>query len=378
MPRNTPRQRQRGIVLLTMALVAVGVFATVGLAVDIGRMFIAKNETQTYCDSAALAAAIALDGTSGGITRAQSALTSSANTWEFGTATLTDHSIAFATAATGPWVANPDSGTGYMYARVTATAPLPLYFLPLVVEQKTFNVVSSATAGQIAITSLSRGVAPFTAVSTNTNGPNFGMVPGNSYDLQWPQYNGTRGKCSLTDPASCFNSSPCSGETTASMTAVVSNWGSSLSGYWGSQSASAIAAEVLDSVQLQPVEVGANIYPLLTSGNKATEAKYLDERASQDADTSDSTVDAYLANPAHNGRRLLAVAIVDPVDPSHTNVVGYGQFLLMANGSPSNYYVKTTNGNDPYCAVYAGPYNIGSTNPAAGGATGATTVRLVQ
>ena len=59
--------RRRGFVLVTMALTTAGVFGIVGLAVDIGRMFIAKNETQVYCDAAALAGAMALDGTAAGI-----------------------------------------------------------------------------------------------------------------------------------------------------------------------------------------------------------------------------------------------------------------------------------------------------------------------
>jgi hypothetical protein len=70
--------------------------------------------------------------------------------------------------------------------------------------------------------------------------------------------------------------------------------------------------------------------------------------------------------------------IVNPVDSTHTNVVGYGQFFLYANGAGTNYYKKNTNGNDPFCAVYAGPYNIGSLSPGAGGSTGATWVKLVD
>ena len=129
---------------------------------------------------------------------------------------------------------------------------------------------------------------------------------------------------------------------------------------------------------MQAVDVGTNIQPILTNGNKASEAGYLDQRASQDTDTSDNTVAAYLA-ANHNGRRLIPAPIVDPLDPTRTNVTGYGQFLLLANGpGTSNYYTKTTNGNDPYCAIYAGPYNLGSTGPGAGGTTGASRVKLVQ
>ena len=373
--------RQRGFVLVTMALAAVGVFAVVGLAVDVGRMFIAKNETQAYCDSAALAAALALDGTTTGIARAHAAVTASANHWNFGTTSISNSSATFSTAAAGPWVASPNPATGYRYARVTATVPVALYFLPLVVAKSTFSLVSSAAAGQIAITSFKRGVAPYTAVSTNTTGPSFGLVVGNSYDIQWPQYNNTRAHCGPilpNTPEKCFNSPPCSGDSEATLIAVVSNWAASIDGFWGGGSNSLIAAEVLDLVQLEPVAVGTNIYPFLSNGNKASEAGYLDQRANQDTDISDSTVTAYLASSVHNGRRLIPVIIVDPSDPTHTNVSGYGMFLLLTNGSPSDYYVKKTNGNDPYCAIYAGPYNIGGIGPGAGGTTGASAVRLVQ
>ena len=137
-------------------------------------------------------------------------------------------------------------------------------------------------------------------------------------------------------------------------------------------------------MQLAAVDVGTNIYPVLTSGNKASEANYLDERASGDIDLTDNTVSSYLA-ANHNGRRLIPVPIVDPVDPTHTNVIGYGVFLLLSNdnatGGKSNYYVKNTNGNDPFCALYAGAYFVGSINPGAtgsGGSTGAVRAALVQ
>ena len=134
----------------------------------------------------------------------------------------------------------------------------------------------------------------------------------------------------------------------------------------------------MDVIQLAPLAVGSNMDPLLTPGNKQSEAGYLDDRASQDTDTSDETAASYLASSRRNGRRLLPVAIVNPVDPAHTLVTGFGQFLLLTNGSPSDYYKRNGNGNSPYCAVYAGPYNIGSLGPGAGGSTGASSVRLLE
>jgi hypothetical protein len=159
---------------------------------------------------------------------------------------------------------------------------------------------------------------------------------------------------------------------------MITAWASANNGYWGASSNSTIEKEILDVIQLAPVNVGDNIAPLLSNGNKASEAVYLDERAGQDTNTTDNTLSTYLSSGTYNGRRLIPVVIVQPVDGTHTNVVGYGQFFLYANGTGTNYYRKVTNGNDPFCAVYAGPYNIGSLTPGAGGSTGATWVKLVE
>src|ERR1035437_3297098 len=370
--------RRRGFVLITMALTTIGVFGVVGLAVDVGRMFMAKNETQGYCDAAAVGAAMVLDGTSAGISRAASTVTASTNKWNFGTASISSPLVTFATAAAGPWVTNPNPASGYKYVQVTATVSVPLYFLPLVTGQGTSIVRSAAAAGQVPISSLSLGLSPYTAISTNTTGPNFGFVSGDSYTIHWPTFNGNRSGCGVGHPDKCFNSPPCSGDSNASLPAVVVNWGSQYHGYWGSNSASDIAAAVMNGAQIAPLALGDNLDPLLTPGNKQSEAGYLDQRASEDTDTTDDTPSSYLNNSGRNGRRLLAVAIANPVDPTHANVIGFGTFLLLSNGSPSDYYKQNGKGNSPYCAVYVGPYNIGSSSPAVGGSTGASWVTLVE
>jgi Flp pilus assembly protein TadG len=378
MTQGRRNRGERGFVLITMAIASVAIILVLGLAVDIVRIFITKNETQAYCDAAALAATLKLDGTTTGITKAQTAVAASTNSWNFSTVRITAPVVTFATSVAGPWVVSPSPATGYIFTRVIATAPQQLYFMPIIVPQFTQNVASAATAGQIAITSFPRGLAPYTAVSTNTVGPSFGLTIGDSYDIQWPQFNATRAGCAPATPDKCFNSPPCTGDSSASRTAVVTNWGASNSGYWGGNSNSIIEQEILDVIQLQAVEIGTNIFPVLTNGTKASEAGYLDQRASQDINTSDNTVAGYLASP-HNGRRLLAMPIVNPVDPAQTNVIGYGLFLLLANGpGATNYYTHTTNGNDPFCALYAGSYNIGSNSPGTAGTTGASRVKLVQ
>jgi hypothetical protein len=375
-------------VLITMAFTVVALVATLGMAVDIGRMFITKNETQAYCDAAALAAALALDGTTVGITAAQTAVANSTNSWNLDTTKVTSPTVTFATALAGPWVANPNPATGYIYARVSATAPMKLYLMPIVVPKTTQDVTSSATAGQIAITSFPEGLSPYTAVSTNPVGPNYGLTVGEEYDIQWPQYNGG-GNCDPTDPAkikNCFGGKGvCHGDglSFATMQAVVNNWASANSGYWGATSNSVIEQEIVNlTAQTTPVAIGDNIMPVLTNGQKQSQAGYLDERVNQDIEFTSNTVGTPTTSGTylgldHNGRRLLPVPIVDPTDPTHTTVLGFGQFLLYSNGSGSDYYKKNTNGNDAFCAMYAGPYQIGSTSPGASGSS-ATRVKLVQ
>jgi hypothetical protein len=167
------------------------------------------------------------------------------------------------------------------------------------------------------------------------------------------------------------------------MQAVVNNWASANSGYWGATSNSVIEQEIVNlTAQTTPVAIGDNIMPVLTNGQKQSQAGYLDERVNQDIEFTSNTVGTPTTSGTylgldHNGRRLLPVPIVDPTDPTHTTVLGFGQFLLYSNGSGSDYYKKNTNGNDAFCAMYAGPYQIGSTSPGASGSS-ATRLKLVQ
>jgi hypothetical protein len=247
----------------------------------------------------------------------------------------------------------------------------------VVVSQTLQNVSASAVAGQIAQPGIQQGLDPYSAVGPDPSDPtNFGLVPGHEYDIQWPAYNGSRGGCPGT-PDACFVKPTCSGETLAAKQEVVAQWGASINGYWGSNSNSTISAEVLDGIQLQPAVVGSDI--TMSTGNKNAEATALDTRVNQDNDLTDNNPTSYQNNATHNGRRLIALPIVTPVvvggNPDGY-VLGYGSFLLESNGSPSNYYAAG-NGNDPFCAVYAGPYCQSCTGTG-GGNAGYYKIKLVQ
>jgi Flp pilus assembly protein TadG len=375
---RTSRARERGYVLLTMALTAVVLFAALGMAVDIGRMFIGKSEVQAFSDSASLSVAMLLDGTTNGITAAQNAVANSANTWNLDTTKVTSYQLDFAQTAVGPWVTSPNPATGYIYARVRGTVPVTLYFMGVLVPQKSQNVASLSVAGQIAQQSLGQGLGPYTAVGPDpTDKTNFGLVPGNQYDIQWPAYNGNRNGCNNGNPAKCFVSPPCSGESQTSEQEVAQQWGASINGYWGSNSNSTIDKEVLDVIQLRAVQPGGDI--VMASGNKNAEAVALDIRVNEDGDVIDNTPSTYLSNTSHNGRRLLALPMVTPIQVNGVAegyVLGYAAFLLLSNGNPSDYYTSG-NGNDPFCAIYVGAYVQSGTGPG-GGAAGYYKVKLVQ
>lgn len=369
--------------MITMACAGFALMGAVGLSIDMGRLYAIKTETQAYTDAAALAAAMELDGKTTGITAAKGAVTKANNTWNFNTASISAPTVEFAQSASGPWSANPGSPSGYIYARVSASVSAPLAFMPVVMPagSKKFkqNVSSRSVAGQIPITTFPRGLEPYTAISTNTTGPNFGMTAGEEYSMQWPQFNGTRQGCGQGNPEKCFNADPCDGDSKASMWAVAENWGSNNNGYWGFQSNADIKASILDGIQTKPVYVGMNIQPDLSNGNKAAQADVLDQRAQQDAYNGSNSVSDYLTSTDHNGRRLMVVPIVNPISATESIVLGFGQYLLYSNGNSSNYYKHDANGNDPFCAIYVGPYVLNANDP--GGATsgsGAYRVRLTE
>ena len=375
--RQTRRSRERGYVLLMMGAAAVALFGALGLAVDVGHMFIAKTETQAFCDSAAMAATLQLNGTSDGITAAQNAVANNSNNWNMDTARIPTYQVDFATSAAGPWSTNPSPATGYIYARVQATAPVNLFFIPVVVSQQVQNVNSIAVGGQISdANSIPVGLGPLTAVGPNPNDPNFGLVVGQQYDIQWPAYNGSRANCSPSTPQACFVKPPCSGESQASMAEVVQNWGASVNGYWGSNSNNTISQEVLDVTQLQAVQTGQDIP--MSNGNKNAEGNSLDTRVNEDGDLTDNDPTAYSDNSTHNGRRLIGLPVVTATNNGSAvgYVLGYGAFLLISNGTPSNFYGSGT-GNDPFCAIYAGPYVQGG-GVGGSGTAGYFKVKLVQ
>jgi Flp pilus assembly protein TadG len=362
MPRHTNADRRkrkdRGFILVTMAIASVAVLGCMGLAVDLGRMYIVKNETQSYADAAALAAGLKLDGTSTGVTNAQTAATSLADSWNFGTTKFTGTTVQVATSLGGTWmsaISPPNPATNYIYLRVTANATLPLYFLPVVTGVVSTNVQATATAQQVAPTTWNEGAFPFSPVAfdgptggNNTAATNWGFIAGDQYTMRYA----SNGKSS------------CAGDSGDSN--HIAN-GSSR-GFWGDNSASVLGQQVLGDLQEQSLTVGEAM-PGVGGAKTSVESDIVD-RIDQDGDTSDDTYAAYLADPAHNGRRVVVMPIQSEVNGT---ILGFGTFLLMDDGA----YDHTGGAN--WCAIFIGASVVDNAGgPGASSALGAYVVQLVQ
>jgi Flp pilus assembly protein TadG len=397
---------KRGFVLITMTVSAIALIGALGLAVDMGHVFITKNETQAFVDASALAAALQLNGQDTGITNAKAAVTTmkSNDKWNFGATAVVSPIVEFTTSApgaaanaacTGGWTTNPPSPpSAYNCVRVKASISVPMYFIPVVLTTPAYNMTvnSQAVAGQIDLTTIGTGLAPYSGISTNPAGPNFGLTVGTVYTIQWPPAQGSTCTGAVKN---CFGQDPCPGDLVpasgsgSNAYAVWTNWSNSTSGYWGATSNSLLESYILGGAQLQSVSVGTNLEPSLTSGQKNAEGGWLDWKVNHDTDSVDNDWPSYKAaldSGAANGQRLMNVPVLQPlVLNTNTNVLGYGQYLLetnakvLGNGNvqASNFYTQL-NGNSSWCAIYAGPIDIGSTTPGVGGTTGAAMVQLIQ
>src|SRR5262245_25215553 len=141
----------RGFTLLISGICVVALFGAGGLAVDIGRMYITKNEAQGYADAAAVSAAMQLDGTMDGLTRADNAVAASTNKWNFGTTAFTGTVTEYSADGSTGWAASGSAVAANMrYARVTANVNnVALLLLPMIGTSTLTTVRASAVAGQV-------------------------------------------------------------------------------------------------------------------------------------------------------------------------------------------------------------------------------------
>jgi len=111
--------RRRGFVLIAMSITMLLLLAVMGLAFDVGRIYIARNEAQVFTDAAAMAAASKLDGTKAGLDRARDAVAHVPMRWNLGTQEFRGVVVEFS-ADGAKWEKDPKDAAGVKMARVMA------------------------------------------------------------------------------------------------------------------------------------------------------------------------------------------------------------------------------------------------------------------
>jgi uncharacterized membrane protein len=143
--------RQRGFVLIAMSITMLLLLAVMGMAFDLGRIYIARNEAQVFTDAAAMTAASKLDGTAAGIERAREAVKHLPMRWNLGTQEFAGVIVEFSGAVSpgdpAKWDRDPKDAAQITMARVTAPSnDVEITFLRAVGGPRAFTVPASSTA----------------------------------------------------------------------------------------------------------------------------------------------------------------------------------------------------------------------------------------
>ncbi len=365
---RTRGKKRRGVVLILFAISAVVLFGFVGLAFDIGRMYIVRNEAQGYCDAAALAAASLLNGTMDGINAARAAAQTgqyfnTAGGWKsyhFQNATFQGVTVEFATQyaaanpASGDWTATPASGAGYRFVRVTASGQVPVYFMSIVTGQSTGTAAASAVAAQVKMSTMDQGLVPFAPFAHCTTGtaipgglpacdlnsdPFMGFVTGEEYTLRWGantfQQTFKQNQMQTSELANwCQGDVNANGGQYPYQLLEVWKYNSKLladkTGFWSSDEVAGNAnnyAEMVGGWQGEPVDVSENLPGFDTGPPQISSiAKALEDRGAM----------TYPGN-------IVYAPIVDPITGQ---VLGFFCFRVLTSYS--------NNGNSNWCAVFEG------------------------
>jgi Flp pilus assembly protein TadG len=348
------RPHRRGYILVFLMLSLVFLLGMVGLAIDIGRMYVAKGEAQSFVDSAALAAVTKLDGTSNGVSQAQNAATNDPKKWGFGLNSFSTVRTSFATSASGPWVTTPSPASNYYFAAVSTSVSLPMYFIRALAGP-TAQIGATAIAGRQQVTTLVNGgefpFSPYTRAtspSPDSATDPYGFATGMQYTLRWGAP-GTRTTCG-TD---ANNTLPSNGK---------------IRGYCCVSGSAANLRQAIVGGLTDPETVGQAVN--MDNGAKDTEMSAIASRVEEDSDTTSTTYAQYLSLGNGNGERVVVVP-VNGGPPNYTNV-GFAGFFLLNDSAYTG-----LGGNDSACAIYIGAWVKGMPAPQPGG-SGAYHVKLYQ
>jgi Flp pilus assembly protein TadG len=401
-------------VLIIFALSTVVIFGFMGFAFDLGRLFIARNEAQAFCDAAALAAASLLDGTSGGITKATNAVagTYATSTWTstgpwkkyaFGTGTFTtaNTTVQFSTD-NSTWVTGPGTGANYSFVKVTATPQVALYLSRIVTGTSQGTAKASAVGAQVLKTTFDEGMLPLDMMAhctqpgtANTYGfttcpcaqpgtgatanvcttqPDIqalGLATGRTYTLEWPNgpFNGKTVASTVVGWCKADGDTDANSPNTYNSTfqAGLLNEKPNSNGFWSSVG---LAGNTSTYRALLAGMMGVTVGGLLNFGTSPSQKQ---------------TIATALGTRSANLATSFGYAPI--IDPVSMQVVGVrevqlikGNYQTIKNQATPTYTglsYATSSGSDAWCANFVGAA-VWGTGGTAVGAAGVYEVRLVQ
>ena len=372
--RHGRRKNQRGFSLMLVALGGTVMIGMLGLAFDLGRMFIVKNELQTFVDASAIAACRMMAGSQADIQNAHSIAiagplgSSRPNGWNFDVNAIANITDTYATSFTGTYdnyaTASSNATNNYRFITVTANATLPLYFLAVIPGLPTSQFMqSTAVGGQQAQTTVSNGrLLPFAPDAHNdADTQNFGLTPGTQYSLKWDNHGNTTcaGDQGFTPPGSPPSEHGFvdigEGNSNSNVRSAIE-----YGGYPNANSSpsSLATGNTLGGV---PGNRGSSIFDALST------------RAAQDSNDTATTYAAYEASGTGNGRRIVTVAIGGAWsgngNNASTTIVGFANFFLLPTYSGSSGAI---------CAVYIGPASLNGNGSGGTDGTKVYSVMLYQ
>ena len=366
--RSFARKRgERGFSLILLSVSLFVMIGMLGLAIDVGRMFVYKSELQTFADASAMAAVAKMDGSQSGVQGADNVATAGPlgatrpNGVNFDTVAVSNVTTGYATSFTGTYdnfaTASTPATNNYRFIKVTAAANVPLNFLPVLPGiANTLAMSAVATAGELAQSGISNGgLLPFAPDAHNTaDTTNFGLTPGTEYTLKWGNGNATTclGDLSFTPPGAPPSEHGFvdigEGNSNANVRTAIKYGG------YPNANSSPSSISTGDTVNGVPGNRGTSIFDSLQN------------RVNQDTDPISPTYAAYKMLGTGNGRRVVTVAIAGTWSGHGANastpVIGFANFLLDPTYSGSS---------GPICATYIGPAD---SNGAGSGGTDGTKV----
>ncbi len=183
---NKSIETQRGAVAIIVAASLVGLLGITALAVDVGHIFVARNQTQNAVDAAALRGASFLysqGSMTPNFSASGPAVTNATNTVPLNTTVTANDTL---TVQANYWkTLNPSAPTNEAAVMVTLTKQVKLYFAPIFGMQNT-NVTASAVA---------------VVQSPNTMGPGGINVPMTMGSCMYSQYWDSSSDEPINDPS---------------------------------------------------------------------------------------------------------------------------------------------------------------------------------